>query len=148
MKESQSIEWKETWRDEYLKWICGFEKIAHECQQHGIQPPIYDSGMSGLMLSFHASKSYLALINSETADPVTGKETIQKTGVKTGVKTPVKILQLFKKNPEMTLAQVASEIGKSLSAVELASSKLVKAGRLRHVGPQKGGHWEVKKDEP
>jgi ATP-dependent DNA helicase RecG len=24
MKESQKIEWKESWRDEYLKWICGF----------------------------------------------------------------------------------------------------------------------------
>ena len=23
-KESQNIEWKESWRDEYLKWICGF----------------------------------------------------------------------------------------------------------------------------
>lgn len=24
MKETQHIEWKESWRDEYLKWICGF----------------------------------------------------------------------------------------------------------------------------
>ncbi len=24
MQESQNIEWKENWRDEYLKWICGF----------------------------------------------------------------------------------------------------------------------------
>ena len=24
MKESQHTEWKESWRDEYLKWICGF----------------------------------------------------------------------------------------------------------------------------
>lgn len=24
MAESQNIEWKEVWRDEYLKWICGF----------------------------------------------------------------------------------------------------------------------------
>ena len=24
MKESQHIEWKRSWRDEYLKWICGF----------------------------------------------------------------------------------------------------------------------------
>ncbi len=24
MEESQNIEWKESWRDEYLKWICGF----------------------------------------------------------------------------------------------------------------------------
>lgn len=25
MIENQNIEWKESWRDEYLKWICGFE---------------------------------------------------------------------------------------------------------------------------
>ena len=24
MKENQHIEWKESWRDEYLNWICGF----------------------------------------------------------------------------------------------------------------------------
>lgn len=24
MKESQQVEWKESWRDEYLRWICGF----------------------------------------------------------------------------------------------------------------------------
>ena len=24
MTESQNIEWKASWRDEYLKWICGF----------------------------------------------------------------------------------------------------------------------------
>ena len=24
MSESQLIEYKESWRDEYLKWICGF----------------------------------------------------------------------------------------------------------------------------
>lgn len=24
MKESQNIEWKAEWKDEYLKWICGF----------------------------------------------------------------------------------------------------------------------------
>lgn len=23
-KEHQSVEWKQAWRDEYLKWICGY----------------------------------------------------------------------------------------------------------------------------
>ena len=23
-REHQHVEWKESWRDEYLKWICGF----------------------------------------------------------------------------------------------------------------------------
>jgi len=24
MVENQNIEWKETWKDDYIKWICGF----------------------------------------------------------------------------------------------------------------------------
>ena len=66
-----------------------------------------------------------------------------ETPVETPVKTPDMILWQLKENPEMTLTEVASTIGKSLSAVERASSKLVKQGKLKHVGPQKGGHWEV-----
>ena len=23
-REQQNLEWKESWRDEYLRWICGF----------------------------------------------------------------------------------------------------------------------------
>ena len=26
MKESQHIEWKESWRDDHLRWVCGFAK--------------------------------------------------------------------------------------------------------------------------
>jgi len=43
----------------------------------------------------------------------------------------------------MTLAEVAARMGKSLSAVQRASAKLVKDGKLKYVGPQKGGRWEV-----
>jgi len=69
--------------------------------------------------------------------------TRHRKAVKSSLKTPVKILDYLRKNPNDTLADVASAIGKSLSAVERASSKLVKEGKLRFVGPTKGGHWEV-----
>ena len=65
------------------------------------------------------------------------------TLVKTPVKTSAMITNLLGENPKMTLAEVAASIGKSLSAVERASSSLVKSGKLRFVGPKKGGHWEV-----
>ena len=45
----------------------------------------------------------------------------------------------------MTLAEIAESIGKTVRAVEMAASKLVKQGHMRFVGPQKGGHWEVLK---
>jgi len=61
------------------------------------------------------------------------------------VKTPVKILQLLKEKPDLTLSELAVLLGKSVSAIERASAKLVKAGELRRVGPDKGGHWEVRR---
>jgi ATP-dependent DNA helicase RecG len=56
-------------------------------------------------------------------------------------------MKLLKKNPEITLADVAKTIEKSVRAVERTCSKLTKEGKLRYVGPQKGGHWEVIKKE-
>jgi len=66
-----------------------------------------------------------------------------KASVKASVKTADALLELLRENPQMSLAHVAAGVGRSVRAVEMASSKLVKAGRLRFVGPQKGGHWEV-----
>ena len=31
MKESQHTEWKESWRDEYLRWVCGFANAEVVC---------------------------------------------------------------------------------------------------------------------
>ena len=72
---------------------------------------------------------------------------VAKTPVKTRVKTPVKtdaqLLALLRRQPTLALADAAAHLGKSVSAVERLVRKLREAGRLRHVGPQKGGHWEV-----
>ena len=59
------------------------------------------------------------------------------------MKTPEQILEVLAANPDLTLVEIAKVIDKSLSAVARASAKLVKEGRLRYVGPTKGGHWEV-----
>jgi Fic family protein len=70
-------------------------------------------------------------------------ETPVKALVKTQVKTPEQILNLLREQPELTLLEVASHLGKSTSAVERAVRKLRETGRIRYVGPQKGGYWQV-----
>lgn len=77
---------------------------------------------------------------SQTATRV---ETKVETRVETRVETPQLILRTLAENPSMTLAELAEKIGKSLSTVERVSAKLVKEGKLCHVGPRKGGHWQV-----
>ena len=107
-------------------WGRGIEKISRECREHAIEQPVYDFGMAGLMLTFRADAKQF------TGEPE-----------KTPEKTPEKILRRLGANPQMTLAEVADNIGKSASAVERAAAKLVKSGRLKRIGPQKGGHWDV-----
>ena len=129
-------------------WGRGIEKIDRECRAHGMAPPAYDASMSGLMLTFKANPEHLAaaLGHASTSAPVEALvETPVKTRVETRVETPDRILAALAGNPGMTLGQVANTIGKSSSAVERAAAKLVGQGRLRFVGPRKGGRWEVLK---
>ena len=106
-------------------WGRGIERMVQACLYSGLPAPLMQLEDGGLWVTF-------GFAHSPT-----------KTSVKTSVKTSAEILRLLTATPTMTLAQVAAEIGKTPRAIELAASKLVKEGRLKYVGPQKGGHWEV-----
>ena len=105
------------------------------------------------MLDFHANRQHLKAAQREAADRGRlGRKVGEGVGdgvgelsVKTPVKTPGKILAFLLEYPNASLAETASAIGKSLRAVERSSSKLVEEGKLRYVGPRRGGHWEVLK---
>lgn len=87
-------------------------------------------------------------IKTRAETPVeTQAETRAETPVKMpgepAVKTPELLLQLLSAEPELTLRELAIRLGKSRSAVERAAARLVSDGRLRFVGPRKGGHWQL-----
>ncbi|MFG6439798.1 RNA-binding domain-containing protein [Roseateles sp. LKC17W] len=69
--------------------------------------------------------------------------TPEETPEKTPEKTPEAILGLLRTRPAMTMAELAVALGKSDRAIERAVQKLREQGRLRRVGPNKGGVWEV-----
>ena len=54
-----------------------------------------------------------------------------------------KILRLLKVNPQLSAREIADLIGITQKAVEKQISKLRDENRIRRVGPDKGGHWEV-----
>lgn len=113
-------------------WGRGIERILQGCAAAGLPAPELSYESTGLWVIFH-----FALADRSKA-PV-------ETPVETPVKTPARILEVLSAHPEWTLASVAKAIGKSPRAVERAVAKLVKDGRLRYVGPRKGGRWEVLK---
>ncbi|NTU42965.1 MAG: winged helix-turn-helix transcriptional regulator [Nitrospirales bacterium] len=113
-------------------WGRGIERILNACAIAGAPTPELRYEHTGLWTVFQFKQT------GEEKTPV-------KTPVIKPVKTPERILEVLEANPGLTLSEVASVIGKSLSAVERASARLVKEGHLRYMGPRKGGHWEVLK---
>mgnify|MGYP000323058497 FL=1 len=74
--------------------------------------------------------------------PDTEKMRVQ-TRAQTRVQTPELILNLLSEHPQMSLADVAQQIEKSVTTVERAVAKLKTQGRLAFIGPKKDGRWEV-----
>ena len=54
-----------------------------------------------------------------------------------------KILSLLRSDPTLTQSALARRLGLSVKAIEKNIRQLKDAQRLRRVGPDKGGHWEV-----
>lgn len=124
-------------------WGRGIDLIRGACLAAAGPEPRFGCDSAGFWVEFPFppwSEGEAASVKTLVKTPV---ETRVKTLVKTRAKTPEKILEVLGARPDMTLAELAISIGKSVSAVERASAKLVREGRLRYVGPQKGGHWEV-----
>ena len=53
------------------------------------------------------------------------------------------IIRHLSENPHATQNELAVVTGLSVRGVEKNLMILKKSGRLRRVGPDKGGHWEV-----
>lgn len=60
--------------------------------------------------------------------------------------TQEKILAEIKTNPFTTRELLAEVIGITPDGVKKQLDKLRKAGIIRHVGPKKGGRWEILTD--
>ena len=72
-------------------------------------------------------------------------EDITKRSVKTSVKTSVKILDAIVEDNRITIPELAELAGVTMRSVERNIQRLQLEKRLRRVGPDKGGYWEIVK---
>ena len=62
---------------------------------------------------------------------------------KSSRKSSLKIIVLIQSDPTITIARLAQDVGISDRAVKKQLERLRAENRIRRVGPDKGGHWEV-----
>lgn len=131
-------------------WGRGIEKIVNGFNAEGLTPPSFSVEQGGVTV--HIPREKFVAINlggttdinqfkgSEETDsnrPGTDQKTDQKSDQKT------KILELMRDNPSISRAEIALVLGIHESSVKRRLESLISNGRIRRIGPDKGGHWEV-----
>jgi predicted HTH transcriptional regulator len=66
-----------------------------------------------------------------------------KMAGKVAGKVAGKILKAMRQNPTITIPELTVQIMVSQRSIERNIKRLQESGRLRRVGPSRGGHWEV-----
>ena len=154
--ESQNIEYKEYPRNKNLafafykagfieSWGRGWKKICDGFVAAGLPKPTIESKQGGVLVTFQRNNVNLKKQNSIDAENVAGsaQENSQKNSQKTQQKTQQKILNLIKRNPNITTQEMSDLIGIDRSNVWRNMKMMQQQGIIRRVGPDKGGHWEI-----
>lgn len=113
-------------------WGRGIQKIVSACRESGLDEPQFEDVFGGLRVTLTGGRFTATL------------ETVAKTGSeKSSEKSSEKILTLLVENPSLSAKDLAEAVGMSSRAVEKQLAILKNKGRLKRIGPAKGGYWQV-----
>jgi len=90
------------------------------------------------MLTLPFLDTSLTSTTRKTTEKATEKVTEKKIGA-----TGRSIIEAMEEIPYITIAELATHLNRSTSAIEKQLAKLQAMGRVQRIGSDKGGHWET-----
>ena len=90
---------------------------------------------------------FMLLTISETLEKNTQKNAPINAPINASInptKTPDAVLMLIKNNPKITRKQIADTLQKDLRTIGRSIASLQKMGKLKRIGSNKSGHWQIK----
>ena len=112
----------------------GTDDVIRNCKAASLPPPVFTEGPDFRAVLYRRD------INDAT------KETTTESGLKpaeSSYEGSYEILELIKSNPRILAREIAAKKSISWRAVMKHIAHLKRDGRLRRIGPRKGGYWEV-----
>ena len=114
-------------------WGRGYKKIREGFESAGLPMPKVENFCGGVRVTFQR----------KSATDTTTEKTTQKNVEKSVEKSVEKVWRLIKQDPYITTKQIADAVGLSTRGIEENIKKLKREGRIRRIGGDNGGHWEV-----
>jgi ATP-dependent DNA helicase RecG len=108
----------------------GYKRIHDAVAEYGMKDPIIEVEEHWFTVTFPRPE--------KMTEKTPGKATEKATE-----KTTEKILAALRENPQDSATELAKKLGISYHTIDWNFRKLRKQQRIRRVGPDKGGHWEV-----
>jgi len=92
---------------------------------------------------FDVNEHWFTIVFPRVSSERTTKRTTKKTTKKTTQKTADRMIALLRQEPRATISSMSGSLGISRHGIDWHIRRLRAAGRIRRVGPDKGGSWEV-----
>ena len=112
------------------KYGSGIKRIQQQFIAYGLQPPVFENFQ-------HGFRVVVSAIEHKVVDKVVDKV------IETMSVNQEKIIELIKKNTFISANKLSIEIGISQRKVQENIQKLKELNKLKRIGPDKGGHWEI-----
>ncbi len=124
-------------------WGRGIQKITDACKVSGLALPEYEYfAGSGFSLCLNASEKLKRIAREKELSP-SPPASREKSRENSRENSREKILELLKADPEITVKRLAEQIGISVKGVEKQIAILKGLNRIRRIGADRSGHWEV-----
>jgi len=114
------------------RWGSGIKRIHDECVASGVKVE-FKRLKTGFVVVFYRLKW-------EEGEGLVGG---QKSKEKSKGKSKEKVIEIIAQNPSVTIQEIAASLNMSIPGIEKIIRFLKEQKRLRRIGPDKGGHWEV-----
>ena len=124
-------------------WGRGVQRILDACREAGAPAPAIRYQPGDLWVEFAFPVEYVALVSAGAGRDEGGVKSRVKSRVKSKENNSDRVLALLGRNSLATTQEMADTLTLSRAGVEKILRQLKRSGRLRRVGPAKGGHWEV-----
>ena len=125
----------------------GIPRMIKALKQNESPLPVFhtDKDRSFLTVEFPIHPSFLEGVvglDHDQSDKSKVKSN-EKSTVQSKVKSNEKVVRLIAENHAITAQEIAESLGLSLAGIEKIIRTLKQQERLRRIGPDKGGHWEI-----
>ncbi len=126
-------------------WGQGIQKICKECRAIGAELPEYELIGTLLRVKFNALQSALIKESEAQVLPNDPNHDPNHDPNPSGNSLDEQILNLIRKQRNITRARLSTELGVSDSTVKRAFKKLLDEGIITRIGSKRSGYWKVNK---